>query len=137
WMFALSIIPALISLLIRAKVEESEAWRATRERVKQTQTSVRDLLANPVIWRRFIFLVLLMTAFNWMSHGTQDIYPTFLKATEHGGAELAKSTATWIAVIYNVGAIIGGLIAGALSERFGRKVLIVACALLALPIVPL
>ena len=37
---------------------------------------------------------LLMTAFNWMSHGTQDIYPTFLKAT-HGGAGLGASTATW------------------------------------------
>lgn len=137
WMFALSIIPAMISLLIRSRVEESAAWEATRERVRQTQTSAREIWSNPTIWRRFIFLVLLMTAFNWMSHGTQDIYPTFLKATDDLGAGLAKSTATWIAVIYNVGAIVGGLIAGALSERFGRKVLIIACAVLALPIVPL
>ncbi|MFW0792649.1 MFS transporter [Gordonia sp. CPCC 205515] len=137
WMFALSIIPALISLFIRARVEESAAWEATRKRVKQTQTSARQIWSNPAIWRRFIFLILLMTAFNWMSHGTQDIYPTFLKATDDLGAGLAKSTATWIAVIYNLGAIIGGLIAGALSERYGRKVLIIACALLALPIVPL
>lgn len=137
WMFALSIIPALISLLIRAKVEESAVWEATRERVAQTRTSVRQIFADPAIWRRFIFLILLMTAFNWMSHGTQDVYPTFLKATDEGGAGLAKSTATWIAVLYNVGAIIGGLIAGALSERYGRKVLIISCAVLALPIVPL
>ncbi|HCS56587.1 MAG TPA: MFS transporter [Gordonia polyisoprenivorans] len=137
WMFALSIIPALISLLIRARVEESEAWKATRDRVRQTQTTAREIWSNPVIWRRFIFLVLLMTAFNWMSHGTQDVYPTFLKAHNDSGAGLAASTATWIAVIYNVGAIIGGLIAGALSERYGRKTLIIACAVIALPIVPL
>ncbi|UEA58468.1 MFS transporter [Gordonia otitidis] len=137
WMFALSIIPALITLLIRARVKESAAWEASRERIKLTQTTARQIWSNPAIWRRFIYLIALMTAFNWMSHGTQDVYPTFLKATDDDGAGLADSEATWIAVIYNVGAIIGGLIAGALSERYGRKVIIIACALLALPIVPL
>lgn len=137
WMFALSIIPALITLLIRARVKESEVWEQTRERVKATKTRTRDIFANPVIWKRFVYLILLMTAFNWMSHGTQDVYPTFLKATDDGGAGLAKSTATWIAVIYNIGAIIGGLIAGALSERYGRKAIIIGCAVLALPIVPI
>lgn len=137
WMFALSIVPALISLLIRSRVKESEAWQATRARVRQTQTTARQIWSDPAIWRRFIFLVLLMTAFNWMSHGTQDVYPTFLKATDDAGAAIAKSTATWIAVLYNVGAIIGGLIAGALSERYGRKIVIIVCAVLALPIVPL
>ncbi len=137
WMFALSIIPAGISLIIRSRVEESEVWHATQKRVKQTNTSVRELLANRAIWRRFVYLVLLMTAFNWMSHGTQDVYPTFLKATDDQGAGLAASTATWIAVIYNIGAIAGGAIAGALSERYGRKAVIITCAILALPIVPL
>lgn len=137
WMFALSIIPALITLLIRARVKESAAWEASRERIELTQTTARQIWSNPAIWRRFIYLIALMTAFNWMSHGTQDVYPTFLKATDDDGAGLAASEATWIAVIYNVGAIIGGLIAGALSERYGRKVIIIACALLALPIVPL
>ena len=137
WMFALSVIPAAISLLIRARVKESEVWEQTRERVKATKTRTRDIFSNPVIWKRFVYLVLLMTAFNWMSHGTQDVYPTFLKATDDHGAGLAKSTATWIAVIYNIGAIIGGLIAGALSERYGRKAIIIGCAVLALPIVPI
>ena len=83
--------------------------------------------------RRFVFLVVLMTAFNWMSHGTQDIYPTFLKT----GIGLSATTATVIAIIYNVGAIIGGTVAGTLSQRFGRRRIIVLAAVLGLPIVPI
>ena len=137
WMFALSIVPALISLLIRSRVEESQVWEAAQERVKQTSTRARDVVRSAALWRRFLFLVLLMTAFNWMSHGTQDVFPTFLKSTTDHGIGLAPSTATWIAVIYNIGAILGGLVAGALSERYGRRVLIIGCAVLGLPIVPL
>ncbi|MCL2542841.1 MAG: MFS transporter [Nocardioidaceae bacterium] len=137
WMFALSIIPALITLVIRSRVEESEVWRAANQRVRQTSTRARDIFKSGVLWRRFVFLVLLMTAFNWMSHGTQDVFPTFLKSTTDHGIGLAPGTATWIAVIYNIGAIIGGVTAGALSERYGRRVLIIACAVIGLPIVPL
>ncbi|MDT5092598.1 MAG: transporter, family, lactate transporter [Mycobacterium sp.] len=137
WLFGLSIIPAAISLIIRSRVKESEVWEATRERMKVTKTSFKDLAKDPKIIRRFIYLILLMTAFNWMSHGTQDVYPTFLKATENGGAGLSSETAKWIAIIYNVGAIIGGLTFGRLSEKYGRRYTIIFCALLGLPIVPL
>ncbi|MGI9155721.1 MAG: MFS transporter [Marmoricola sp.] len=137
WLFALSIIPALISLLIRTRVAESEVWEASRDKMKATSTSVKDVLFNRKVLARFGYLILLMTAFNWMSHGTQDVYPTFLKATDHGGAGLSESTALIIAVVYNVGAITGGLIFGTASERFGRRYTIAFCALLALPIVPL
>jgi SHS family lactate transporter-like MFS transporter len=137
WLFGLSIIPALITLLIRTRVKESEVWQATQERMRATRKRIRDVLWDKTIIRRFIYLVLLMTAFNWMSHGTQDVYPTFLSAAHNGGAGLSTETARWIAVIYNIGAIIGGLVFGTLSQRFGRRHTIVFCAVLGLPIVPL
>ncbi|MDR7171117.1 SHS family lactate transporter-like MFS transporter [Nocardia kruczakiae] len=137
WLFALSVIPALIILVIRTRVGESEAWESSRERMRLTQTSLRDVVMNPVVIRRFAYLVLLMTAFNWMSHGTQDIYPTFLSAIDNGGAGLSSATAKWIAVVYNIGAIIGGLVFGSLSQKYGRRYTIIFCALLGLPIVPL
>jgi SHS family lactate transporter-like MFS transporter len=137
WLFGLSIIPALISLIIRYRVQESEVWKAAQDQMKLTNTRIRDVLRDGAIVRRFIYLVLLMTAFNWMSHGTQDVYPTFLGATANHGAGLSSVTVKWIAVVYNLGAIIGGLVFGTLSQRFSRRYTVVFCALLGLPIVPL
>ncbi|WP_156746057.1 sialate:H+ symport family MFS transporter [Mycobacterium sp. 1423905.2] len=137
WLFGLSIIPALISLLLRYRVEESEVWEAAQNRMELTKTRIRDVLREGAIVRRFFYLVLLMTAFNWMSHGTQDVYPTFLTATANHGAGLSSATAKWIVLVYNVGAIVGGLFFGTLSQRFSRRYTVVFCALLGLPIVPL
>jgi MFS transporter, SHS family, lactate transporter len=137
WLFGLSIIPALVSLIIRYRVKESEVWEAEQDRMRLTQTRIRDVLRDPAIIRRFIYLVLLMAAFNWMSHGTQDVYPTFLSATHNHGAGLPSTTAKWIVVIYNAGAVVGGLTFGSLSQRFGRRYTVVFLAVLGLPIVPL
>jgi MFS transporter, SHS family, lactate transporter len=137
WLFALSIIPALISLIIRYRVQESEVWEAAQDRMKLTNTRIRDVLRDGAIVRRFFYLVLLMTAFNWMSHGTQDVYPTFLGSTANHGAGLSSVTVKWIVIVYNIGAIFGGLFFGTLSQRFSRRYTVVFCALLGLPIVPL
>ena len=137
WLFGLSIVPALISLIIRYRVEESEVWEAAQDKMRLTSTRIRDVLRDGAIVRRFFYLALLMTAFNWMSHGTQDVYPTFLTATANQGAGLSSVTVKLIVVVYNVGAIIGGLVFGTLSQRFSRRYTVVFCALLALPIVPL
>jgi SHS family lactate transporter-like MFS transporter len=137
WLFALSIIPALISLIIRYRVQESEVWEQTHDRMRLTRTSVREVVRDAKIIRRFCYLVLLMTAFNWMSHGTQDVYPTFLTATANQGAGLSIVTARWIVVTYNIGAIVGGLFFGSVSQRFSRRYTVVFCAVFGLPIVPL
>ncbi len=137
WLFGLSIVPALITLWVRTRVRESEVWEASQERMRVTRTRIRDIIRDGAIIRRFVYLVLLMTAFNWMSHGTQDVYPTFLSSAHESGAGLSGETARWIAVIYNIGAIIGGLAFGTLSQRFGRRYTIAFCAVLGLPIVPL
>jgi SHS family lactate transporter-like MFS transporter len=81
----------------------------------------------------FLFLVSLMTGFNLFSHGTQDLYPTFLQKDHGYSAALTGS----IAILYNIGALLGGIFFGGISERFGRKRAIIAAALLSLPIVPL
>jgi len=127
-MFMVGVLPALLVLYIRRNVEESPAWHRMRSHPRRPLSAV--LRGNVGL---FVYVVLLMTAFNFFSHGTQDLYPTFLQA-QRGLATRAVST---IAIIANVGAIVGGLIFGALSQRLGRRRAIVCAALLALPIIPL
>ena len=78
------------------------------EKVKLTSRKPSEVMRHPAVLRRFVYLILLMTEFNWMSHGTQDIYPTFLKA----GLHFSSNTALSVAIIYNIGALIGGSIVG-------------------------
>ncbi len=129
-LFAFSLVPALAALYVRTRVEESEVWQRS---VRLNDTPVRDILRDPVILRRFVYLVLLMTTFNLMSHGTQDVYPTFIKK----GLGMTPDTAIVIAIVYNVGAMIAGPLFGAYSERFGRRRMIIVAACAGLPIVPL
>ncbi len=132
-LFIFGAIPALIALLIRSRVGESEAWQRTNERVRATQVGPARVFFNRKVLRRFVYLVALMSLFNFMSHGTQDFFPTFLTTT----FDADRTTVTVIAIIYNLGAIIGGAYFGALSERLGRRRTGILCALAALPIVPL
>ena len=128
-MFILGALPALLVLFIRAKVEESPAFLAGAN-VKQRPGIARMLRDNS---GRFLYVVLLMTAFNFFSHGTQDLYPTFLRLQHH----FDPHTVGLIAIVYNIGAILGGLTFGALSERIGRRRGIVIAALATLFVIPL
>ena len=126
-MFMVGVLPALLVLYIRRRVPESPSWKRTTAANAGTLSLVRSH------WRLGLYAVVLMTAFNFFSHGTQDLYPTFLQV-QHGLSARAVGT---IAAIYNVGAIIGGIFCGFLSERIGRRRMIVIAALLSLPILPL
>ncbi|MHC3467820.1 MFS transporter [Streptomyces sp. 7R007] len=128
-LFAFSLVPALVALWVRARVEESEVWEKS---VAVNRTPAYQVFRNPAVLRRFVYLVALMTAFNWMSHGTQDVYPTFVKK----GLGLSPDTSIAIAVVYNVGAIIGGVLLGAYSERLGRRRTIMVAAAAGLVVVP-
>ncbi|HEX4719261.1 MAG TPA: MFS transporter [Thermoleophilaceae bacterium] len=132
-LFFVGALPALLALFVRMRVGESEVWESTRENELRTRTSWRDVFLQKRTLRRFAYLVLLMAAFNFMSHGTQDFFPTFLEDDFNA----STTTVTIIALIYNAGALLGGVYFGALSQRFGRRRTIIACALLALPVVPL
>jgi MFS transporter, SHS family, lactate transporter len=124
-MFMVGVLPALLVLYIRRNVPESPSWRRPKE-----SNTLSILTAH---WRLGIYAVVLMTAFNFLSHGTQDLYPTFLQV-QHGLSPRAVGT---IAVIYNIGAILGGIVCGSLSERLGRRRTIILMALLCLPVLPL
>jgi SHS family lactate transporter-like MFS transporter len=125
-MFMVGVIPALLVFYIRRSVPESPSWKPTDTR-SNTLTIVQSH------WRLGIYAVLLMTAFNFFSHGTQDLYPTFLQV-QHG---LDPHQVGLIAVIYNIGAIIGGISFGAMSERFGRRRIIIIATALSLVVLPL
>ena len=82
-------------------------------------------------WKLAIYAILLMTGFNFFSHGTQDLYPTFLRVQHH----FDDATVTFITVVLNVGAIVGGLAFASFSQSFGRRRTVILVALLALPVI--
>ncbi len=126
-LFMVGLAPALLVLYIRRSVPESPGW--TKEHA--TAGSVVGMLKRH--WRLAIYAIALMTCFNFFSHGTQDLYPTFLKADHL----FDPHTVSIIQIVYNIGAIAGGLSLGALSQRFGRRRTLIAGALLSLPALPL
>ena len=129
-MFALGILPALLVLYIRRRVPESPVWVAARDGGAPRRGFLDAMRGH---WRLFAYLVVLMAFFNMFSHGSQDVYVTFLKAQRH----FDTATVSKLTIVLNLGAIVGGLFFGAWSERIGRRRAIVVAALLALPMVPL
>jgi SHS family lactate transporter-like MFS transporter len=126
-MFLLGLAPALLVLFIRMKVEESPVFLARKHEPKSI-----PLVAIGKHWQLALYLIVLMTAFTSFSHGTQDLYPTFLQK-QHG---FSTQTTGAVTVFMNIGAICGALVFGSLSERMGRRRAIMCAALLAVPVLP-
>jgi SHS family lactate transporter-like MFS transporter len=127
-LFLLGAIPAVLAAFIGRGVEESPAWKKGRRRGgSQSYAALLNFL--PL----FGFLALLMFGFNSFSHGTQDLYPIFLKHDKGLDTQLTSV----VAIVGTVGAFLGGICFGALSERLGRRRVIVMASLLALPVIPL
>ena len=127
-LFLFSILPAFVVLFIRSHVPESPAFAEARNRPKP---SLIETLSNN--WQVTVYAIVLMMLFNLFSHGTQDLYPIFLKK-QHG---FDSTTISWILIVANIGAIVGGLSFGAWSERIGRVNAITIACLIALPAVVL
>jgi MFS transporter, SHS family, lactate transporter len=127
-LFCLGALPALLVLYIRRNVPESPEWNGGGV---ARRSGFRELVGPH--WRLILYAVATMAAFNFFSHGTQDLYKSFL-SNEH---RLPLPTVTKILVAMNVAAILGGVVVGAMSQRIGRRRAIVAAALLSLPVLPL
>lgn len=129
-MFIVGALPAFLVIYIRTKVDESPAWLQGKVARNTESRMGKDILTYA---GTFIFLVVLMFAFNSFSHGTQDLYPTFLQKDHH----FTPQTVGLIATIANVGALLGGILFGTWSEKIGRRRAIVIAALLAIPMIRL
>ena len=129
-MFVVGALPAFLVIYIRTKVEESPAWlqgRVTGKPQVRMGTGIGKYLGS------FLFLVVLMFGFNSFSHGTQDLYPTFLEKNHLFSPQQVRT----VSVIASIGALLGGIMFGTLSERIGRRRAIIMAALLAIPMIPL
>ena len=127
-MFWIGALPALLALYIRTKVPESEAWKQHR-----AATTAQVLRVVGREWKRFAYLVVLMTFMMFLSHGTQDLYPDFLKEVH----KISAATVANVAMIYNVGAIVGAIVFGHISQAAGRRKGMMFALGLSLVLIPL
>ena len=124
-LFMVGILPAFFLIFyIWSQVSEAPGWNQERARASTTFSVLKTH------WRLALFAIVMMTAFNFFSHGTQDLYPTFLQKQHH----FDHATVSTIAILYNIAAILGGLTVGSLSQRFGRRRASVVTALIAVPV---
>ena len=129
-LFVAGALPAFLVIYIRARVPESPVW--LRERTRQ-QPKLKLSILFKQHGALFIYAALLMTAFNYMSHGTQDLYATYLQQQR----DFSPDQTSQITIIYAVGAICGGTVIGFLSQHWGRRrsiILAAACGMLLIPL---
>jgi SHS family lactate transporter-like MFS transporter len=129
-MFVIGALPAFLVIYIRTKVDESPAWLQGRASPETERHVGKDI--TTYFWS-FLFLVVLMFGFNSFSHGTQDLYPTFLEKNHL----FAPQTVRTVSMIGSIGALLGGICFGTWSERIGRRRAIAIAAVLAIPMIPL
>lgn len=127
-MFWIGALPALLALYIRTKVPESEAWK--QHRAASTGQVLRVVAQE---WKKFAYLVVLMTFMMFLSHGTQDLYPDFLKEVH----KVSNAMRADIVIIANIGAIIGAIVFGHVSQVAGRRKGMIAALGLSLLLIPL
>jgi SHS family lactate transporter-like MFS transporter len=128
WMFWIGVLPALLALYIRTKVPESAAWK--EHRVGTFGEMFRAIGGQA---RGFLYLVLLMTFMMFLSHGTQDLYPDFLR---HGRG-IDEATVPWAVIVANIGAVVGAIIFGQLSQKIGRRYSMIAALCVSLLVMPM
>ena len=129
-LFIAGALPAFLVIYIRARVPESPVWQRARA---QQQPRLKMSIFVRQHGALFIYAALLMTAFNYMSHGTQDLYATFLEK-QRGFGVSAKSM---ISIVYATGAICGGAVMGFLSQQWGRRRVIILSAICGMLLIPL
>jgi SHS family lactate transporter-like MFS transporter len=129
-MFFIGGVPALLALYVRTFVKESEVWERTRHQHKSFGAYAREIASH---WKLFLYLFVFMMFINFVSHGTQDMYPTFLKRDWH----FTPQRVAIVTGIANIGAIAGGIIFGHFSDRIGRRRSIVTALVLAIFAIPL
>lgn len=126
-MFYVGMGLAAITVLITLRAPESEAWQ--EHRLPSIAGLFRVALQHG---KSFLYLLLLMTVMTNLSHGSQDLYPDFLKTAYHA----SRNTTSYIAICYNIGAILGALFFGQISERIGRRRSILCGLALSLASIP-
>lgn len=118
-------------------LERREAARASGTFISEkekTKIFFREIgRAAKLHWVRCIFALVLMSAFNFYSHGSQDLYPTYIQK----GKGLSAHASTVATIIGNCGAIAGGTISGWASQYLGRRITVIVCCCWTLVFLPL
>ena len=127
-MFFIGGLPALLGVFVRFRVKESEVWQKTRH---TNWSSLGRAICSH--WKLFLYLTLLMMMMNFTSHGTQDMFPTFLQR-QWGMRPTERAVITAVSMM---GAILGGTLFGSLSDRLGRRRAMIAALVSAVACVPL